>query len=172
MYHPRFASGMTIHAVTKGLTPVQLQAKQLWQAVLGDMQVRLSKNAFENWLRPTSLVGFSDDVATISAPNTFGASTLESRYSTEIQRVLSEIIGRPVSVRFTVGGSESAGNGPVVSTGTAAPAAPAANGAPPARRRIDTTIRSEGKRSSPASQQLELSSSPFHGLNSRYVYET
>ncbi len=150
---------------------MQLQAKQLWQAVLGDMQVRLSKNAFENWLRPTSLVAFSNDVATISAPNTFGASTLESRYSTEIQRVLSEIIGRPVAVRFTVGGADSAENGPVVSTG-AAQAAPLDNGAASARRRIDTTVRPEGKRPANTSQQLELSSSPFHGLNSRYVYET
>src|SRR5687767_10775317 len=70
------------------------------------MQVRLSKNAFENWLRPTSLVAFENDVATIAAPNTFGATTLESRYSVEIAKVLSDIIGRPVKVRFTVGGDD------------------------------------------------------------------
>ena len=33
-----------------------MQAKQLWQAVLGDMQVRLSRNAFDNWLRPTTIM--------------------------------------------------------------------------------------------------------------------
>src|SRR5215210_6987543 len=81
---------------------VQMQAKQLWQAVLGDLQVRLSKNAFENWIRPTTIVGFENDVATVAAANTFGASTLQARYSHDIEQVMSDIVGRPVSVEFTV----------------------------------------------------------------------
>ena len=53
---------------------MQMQAKQLWQAVLGDMQVRLSRNAFDNWLRPTTIVGFQDDVATVAAANRWSRS--------------------------------------------------------------------------------------------------
>ncbi len=150
---------------------MQLQAKQLWQAVLGDMQVRLSKNAFENWLRPTSLVAFANDVATISAPNTFGASTLESRYATEIQRVLSDIVGRPVTVQFTVGAADQLANQTVVST-EEKPVKSAPNGAVSVgRRKIDTTVRRQPTPLA-ASQQLELASNPFQGLNQRYVYET
>ena len=52
---------------------MQMQARQLWQAVLGDMQTRLPRNAFDNWLRPTVLVAFENDVATVAAPNPFGA---------------------------------------------------------------------------------------------------
>ncbi|MEA2582735.1 MAG: chromosomal replication initiator protein, partial [Thermomicrobiales bacterium] len=81
---------------------MQMQAKQLWQAVLGDMQVRLSRNAFDNWLRPTTIVGFEDDVATVAAANTFGASTLQARYAGDIERVMSDIVGRPIRVEFTV----------------------------------------------------------------------
>src|SRR5262249_38669135 len=77
-------------------------AKQLWQAVLGDLQVRLSRNAFDNWLRPTTIVGFADDVATVAAANTFGASTLQARYAGDIERVMSDIVGRPIRVEFTV----------------------------------------------------------------------
>jgi chromosomal replication initiator protein len=151
---------------------VQLQAKQLWQAVLGDMQARLSKNAFENWLRPTSLVAFEDDVATIAAPNTFGATTLESRYSGEIERVLSEIIGRPVSVRFTVRGPES-GEGETPSPGDAG-ALVATGSKPPARRKVDNALPARKTAAAPASasKQLELSAAPHHGLNPRYVYES
>ncbi len=79
-----------------------MQAKQLWQAVLGDLQVRLSRNAFDNWLRPTTIVGFQDDVATVAAANTFGASTLQGRYAADIERVMSDIVGRPIRVEFTV----------------------------------------------------------------------
>ncbi len=80
----------------------QMDAKQVWQAVLGDLQVRLSRSAFENWLRPTTLVDFDDDVATIAAANTFSASTLQARYAAPVERALSDIIGRPVQARFTV----------------------------------------------------------------------
>ena len=81
---------------------LQMDAKQLWQAVLGDMQVRLSRTAFDNWLRQTSLIGFADDVATVAAANTFSASTLQTRYAAQVERVLSDIVGRPVRVRFAV----------------------------------------------------------------------
>src|SRR5262245_24142679 len=83
-----------------------MQARQLWQAVLGDMQVRLSRSAFDNWLRPTTIVGFADDVATVAAANTFGASTLQARYAADIERVMSDIVGRPIRVEFTVIRSE------------------------------------------------------------------
>src|SRR5436305_13079289 len=79
-----------------------MQATQLWQAVLSDMERRLSRNAFDNWLRPSTIVDFADDVATVGAANTFTASTLQTRYGAEIERVLSEIVGRPIRVTFTV----------------------------------------------------------------------
>src|SRR5688572_8222449 len=45
----------------------RMQAQQLWQAVLGDLQVRLSKSAFDNWLRQTRIVDFADDTVTVGA---------------------------------------------------------------------------------------------------------
>ena len=89
-----------------------MQAKQLWQAVLGDLQVRLSRNAFENWLRPTTIVGFDDDIATVAAANTFGASTLQARYASDIEQVMSDIVGRPIRVEFTVLRNEDSGTVP------------------------------------------------------------
>ncbi|MCC6944340.1 MAG: chromosomal replication initiator protein DnaA [Thermomicrobiales bacterium] len=136
------------------------------------MQVRLSKNAFENWLRPTSLVAFANDVATIAAPNTFGASTLESRYASEIQRVISDIVGRPVAVEFTVGTAPRTESGPPAGTNEQ-PARRNPNGTvKPARKQIDTTIGRVSIPSSETSQQLELASTPMPGLNPRYVYES
>ena len=81
---------------------VQMDAKQLWQTVLGELQVRLSRTAFDNWLRQTSLIGFADDVATVGAANTFSASTLQARYTPQVERALSEVVGRTVEVRFAV----------------------------------------------------------------------
>ncbi|MEZ4500452.1 MAG: chromosomal replication initiator protein DnaA [Thermomicrobiales bacterium] len=150
---------------------MQLQAKQLWQAVLGDMQVRLSKNAYENWLRPTSLVAFANDVATISAPNTFGATTLESRYAADIESVLSEIIGRPVKVEFVVG-TGGATDGSAVVTGDSRRTSLPNGSAKQGRKQIDTTVARKTITALDTSQQLELSSSHQPGLNPRYVYES
>jgi chromosomal replication initiation ATPase DnaA len=71
------------------------------------MQVRLSRTAFDNWLRPTTIVGFDADTATVAAANTFSASTLQARYARQVEDVLSEIVGRPIRVRFTVLNAEA-----------------------------------------------------------------
>ena len=79
-----------------------MEAQQLWQAVLGDLEVRLSKTAFNNWLRPTRVVAFHDDTVTVAAANTFGAATLQGRYASQIERAVSDLVGRPIKVEFTI----------------------------------------------------------------------
>jgi chromosomal replication initiator protein len=171
-----------------------MQAKQLWQAVLGDLQVRLSRYAFDNWLRPTTIVGFEGDVATVAAANTFGASTLQARYAGDIERVMSDIVGRPIRVEFTVlrGDDRPASDVTADEPDSVAPAHEPANGAGrplpggipqaartrPVRRASDApkranpaTVGSGSKQPPAASQQLELAPTPSHGLNPRYVYE-
>ena len=129
---------------------MQMNAVQLWQAVLGDLEVRLPRNAFDNWLRQTTLVGFDEDLATVAAPNTFGASTLQQRYGGQVEAALTAIVGRPVRVRFTVLGSD--------------------------RAEIAAQVAAEGAKSGPGAAggsgtQLALRATPTHGLNPRYVYE-
>jgi chromosomal replication initiator protein len=168
-----------------------MQAKQLWQAVLGDMQVRLSRNAFDNWLRPTTIVEFQDDVATVAAANTFGASTLQGRYAGDIERVMSDIVGRPIRVEFTVLRGEDRAQLVEAPEERARPVPEPANGAarplpggipasgreraaqrlPEAPRRVNTQVVVAPKVPAAASQQLELAPTPAHGLNPRYVYE-
>lgn len=155
-----------------------MQAKQLWQAVLTDMERRLSRNAFDNWLRPSTIVGFENDVATIGAANTFNASTLKTRYGAEIERVLSEIVGRPIRVEFTVLNAEdepqAASRKPLAVSeqpsavgrrpASAKPVRKSAPEPPPTRPVAPARV-------SPPTRQLELAPTPEHGLNPRYVYE-
>jgi chromosomal replication initiator protein len=157
---------------------MQMQARQLWQAVLGDMQTRLPRNAFDNWLRPTTLVAFENDVATVAAPNTFSASTLQSRYSDQIQRILSNIVGRPVRVEFTVQ-SEADPDDVAADLSTFAPSIPQL---PDRNADRGTSSRSRGssrngRAQSRNEQQLALApaaplSPAAHNLNPRYVFET
>ena len=177
---------------------MQMQAKQLWQAVLGDLQVRLSRNAFENWLRPTTIIGFNDDVATVAAANTFGASTLQARYASDIEQVMSDIVGRPIRVEFTVLRNEepqrddrsaglSDGHSTVVPTFNDANELRLPGGIPveaherTMRRSTESPRRSSNTYNPPvtatpkpvaaSSQQLALAPTPVHGLNPRYIYD-
>ncbi len=157
---------------------MQMEAKQLWQAVLGDMQVRLSRTAFDNWLRPTTIVGFAEDVATVAAANTFSAHTLQARYATQVEDVLSDIVGRPIRVEFTVlnegNGDDGFGLSPRAQETAAMVEAARRHGGEAARRRGGTandSVNGSNARARGQSRQLELSPTPTHGLNSRYVYE-
>lgn len=58
---------------------VHLDATQLWHGVLSDLEHRLPRASFENWVRDTSLVAFADDQATIAARGTGVVAILESR---------------------------------------------------------------------------------------------
>jgi chromosomal replication initiator protein len=169
---------------------MQMEAKQLWQAVLGDMQVRLSRTAFDNWLRPTTIVGFADDVATVAAANTFSAHTLQARYAPQVEDVLSEIVGRSIRVQFTVLNAESDDEDGFGLSPRAKETAALAEAAllqqqggerPPTRSRDGAAKRTGMPATRPTngaedrtrnqSRQLELSPTPTHGLNPRYVYE-
>ncbi len=159
---------------------MQMQARQLWQAVLGDMQTRLPRNAFDNWLRPTVLVAFENDVATVAAPNPFGASTLQSRYADQIERVLTTIVGRPVKVEFTVQ-SDADPDDVAADLSAFAPSIPqlpdrnASSTSGASRSRGGNTRNGRNQRSN--DQQLALvPAAPLppanHNLNPRYIFET
>jgi chromosomal replication initiator protein len=163
----------------KAASQVQMDATHLWQTVLGDLQGRVSATAFDNWLRQTSLVGFADDVATVAAPNTYGAATLETRYGDQIRRALSTVVGRPVEVEFRVlsAAVNRAAEDDEADVATLFQAPPRR---PEPERPASKPASARGKGPStraatsekPPARQIGLSPTPTHGLNPRYVYET
>jgi chromosomal replication initiator protein len=116
-----------------------MDAKQVWRAALGELQVTLSPANFETWLRDTALVEVDDTRFRISVPNGFAKDWLETRYRSLISQTLGRIVGYGVQVDFVVGPSEigadaedpepaavAAGNGTGHAPATAEPTAPAA----------------------------------------------
>ncbi len=100
-----------------------MDAKQVWRAALGELQVSLSPANFETWLRDTVLVDVDDNRFKIAVPNGFAKDWLETRYRSLISQTLARIVGYSVQVEFIVrpAGESSGANG--ASAGTAAPAA-------------------------------------------------
>jgi chromosomal replication initiator protein len=131
-----------------------MDAKQVWRAALGELQVSLSPANFETWLRDTRLVDVDDQRFKIAVPNGFAKDWLETRYRSLISQTLARIVGYSVQVEFTI--------------------EPYTNGAPP----VDGSVPVD-EQESPAqrSQQVRLEPGRVGGegggasnLNPRYTF--
>jgi len=80
-----------------------MDARQVWRAALGELQVSLSPANFETWLRDTQLVDVDEQRFRIAVPNGFAKDWLESRYRSLISQTLARIVGYSVQVEFVIG---------------------------------------------------------------------
>ena len=62
---------------------MDLGAQQLWQATLGELEASMSRNAFENWIRPARFVAMDGADVTLSVENPYVANTLQTRHADE-----------------------------------------------------------------------------------------
>ena len=82
-----------------------MDAKQVWRAALGELQVSLSPANYETWLRDTELVDVDEQRFRIAVPNGFAKDWLETRYRSLISQTLARIVGYSVQVEFVIGAS-------------------------------------------------------------------
>jgi chromosomal replication initiator protein len=80
-----------------------MDAKQVWRAALGELQVSLSPANYETWLRDTQLLDVDEQRFRIAVPNGFAKDWLESRYRSLISQTLARIVGYSVQVEFVIG---------------------------------------------------------------------
>src|SRR3954468_1392760 len=88
-----------------------MDAKQVWRAALGELQVSLSPANFETWLRDTALADVDDNRFRIAVPNGFAKDWLESRYRSLISQTLARLVGYSVQVEFFVMAPAESPNG-------------------------------------------------------------
>ena len=85
-----------------------MDAKQVWRAALGELQVALSPANYETWLRDTNLDDVDENRFRISVPNGFVKDWLETRYRSLISQTLARIVGYSVQGEFVVASAEAA----------------------------------------------------------------
>lgn len=69
---------------------------EIWQGVLADFELKISKANFTTWFRHTGITQYSEGSVIICVPNTFTKSWLEKKYNTDIIKTLERITGKPV----------------------------------------------------------------------------
>ncbi len=85
-----------------------MNARELWHATLGELQLQMTKATFDTWVRPTYAISYSDGVVVVGVQSQYAKEWLENRLHTTIQRTLVGITGQSTEVRYVVGDKSQA----------------------------------------------------------------
>ena len=78
------------------------KAEQVWQTVLGELQMQVTRATFETWVKDTRVLSYEDGEFTIGVHSAFAKDWLENRLHSLIKRTLTRSMGRSVDVAFVV----------------------------------------------------------------------
>lgn len=79
-----------------------MNAQQAWQNLIGQLQMEMSKAAFDTWVRSAELVKYEENEFTIGVQNAYARDWLDSRLSSTITRYLTGLMNEKISVNFIV----------------------------------------------------------------------
>jgi chromosomal replication initiator protein len=133
----------------------------LWQAVLGEIELSISRGNFITWFKNTTLLRQEDDSITIGVPNVFIKQQLERKYNDLIAETLRKNGATPSRIEYKIQSSVSRAN----SASSSAPReetvlAPAVKEV--AEKRLPNPTRS---------QSNSLSHNYRQGLNEKYTFD-
>ncbi|HCP22492.1 MAG: chromosomal replication initiator protein DnaA [SAR202 cluster bacterium] len=76
--------------------------REVWRAVLGELQLQLPRPTFETWLKPTDGVAYDEHTFVVEAPNPFAVEWLERRMYQALQKTLQKVSGREFELQLRV----------------------------------------------------------------------
>lgn len=75
-----------------------------WAKIQSHLRTRLRPDLYERWFAPLWCLGLDGDLLQIAAPDKFHRDFVDDNYSAFIQDFLSDLFGRPLTVRLVVHG--------------------------------------------------------------------
>lgn len=84
-----------------------MDKNRLWQNVLGEVEVSLSKASFTTWFKGTEIIELTDTKVVISVPNIFTKEWLSKKYEKDIKNCLIKTIPTLVEVEYRIGTNPS-----------------------------------------------------------------
>lgn len=79
-----------------------MEARQAWQAVVGQLQMEMPKATYDTWVSNAEFIACEDGYFIIGVENAYSRDWLESRLSSTISRLLTGFMNRSVELNFTV----------------------------------------------------------------------
>jgi len=69
---------------------------EIWQAVLAELELTISKASFVTWFKDTGIVSLQDGQMMICVPNQFHLNWIKQKYNSMIVKALERITGKPI----------------------------------------------------------------------------
>lgn len=69
---------------------------EVWQAVLAEFELKLSKANFNTWFQNTCIGEFKNGQVVVAVPNTFTKSWLEKKYHSDLVKTMEKVTGKPI----------------------------------------------------------------------------
>ncbi len=80
----------------------QRPANEVWEAVLGELQLQVTKTNYDTWLRETVGLGYQDGHLVVGVSSPFVIEWLEKRLYSLISKTLISVSGHDLKVRFQI----------------------------------------------------------------------
>jgi chromosomal replication initiator protein len=77
-----------------------MNADQIWQAALGELQLQMTRPTFDTWLKNTRAISYEDGTLIVGVHSAYAKDWLENRLMSIIKRTLAGIVDRTVEARF------------------------------------------------------------------------
>lgn len=77
--------------------------QQLWQAIIGDLEVTLSRGNFITWFKNTGIIEKEDDYIVIGVPSDFVKKWISEKYQTALLKSLKSIAPEVKTIKYYVG---------------------------------------------------------------------
>ena len=119
----------------------------LWQAVLGEIELSVSRASYVTWFKNTQLLKNKDGVVVIGVPNVFIKQQLEGKFNQLIADTLKKNGVEPERIEYKIHSSASP------------------------RKILDEAVVVEGGRSTTTRKAGTLTHSYRQGLNEKYTFE-
>ena len=82
--------------------------QQLWQAVLGSMEVSLSRANFNTWFKNTNIQERGSDHIVVGVPSTFNRDWIAAKYHQEILKALKTLAPEIKEIKYQLGSTVTA----------------------------------------------------------------
>src|SRR3954467_10653042 len=79
-----------------------MQNGGLWQAVLGEIELSVSRGNFVTWFKNTQLVSQDDDLVVVGVPNIFVKNQLERKFNELVAEVLAKNGIKPKDIEYKI----------------------------------------------------------------------
>jgi chromosomal replication initiator protein len=76
--------------------------QQLWQAILGNLELTLSKANFTTWFKNTSIIEKSETGIVVGVPSAFSKEWLQNKYHLEILKALKQLSPETKEVKYQI----------------------------------------------------------------------